>query len=144
MATGTFDLLHPGHLLYLERSRALGDELVVVVARDANVKYKPRPVVPEDQRLAMVAALKIVDLAVLGDEKDFLVPVMRLCPDIITLGYDQHFDPDALRAQMKCRGQNPAIIRIDAHDGCELCKSSRIVDKILKSQRDSRTEEGPG
>jgi FAD synthetase len=135
MATGTFDLLHPGHLLYLEKSRALGDELVVVVARDLNVKLKPRPIVPEDQRLMMVAALKFVDLAVLGDEKDFMVPVMKLRPDIITLGYDQHFDPDVLRAQMEGRGLYPRIMRIEAHDQCELCKSSRIVDKILERHK---------
>ncbi len=70
LATGTFDLLHPGHLLYLERSKKLGDELVVIVARDVNVKHKPKPIVPEDQRLKMVQALKVVDLAILGDEKD--------------------------------------------------------------------------
>ena len=50
VATGTFDLLHPGHVLYLERSRALGDELVVIVARDVNVRHKPKPVLPEEQR----------------------------------------------------------------------------------------------
>ena len=57
VATGTFDILHPGHLFYLEESKKLGDELFVIVARDANVKHKPRPIIPEDQRLAMVAAL---------------------------------------------------------------------------------------
>ncbi len=50
VATGTFDLLHPGHVLYLERSKILGDELVVIVARDVNVRHKPKPVLPEEQR----------------------------------------------------------------------------------------------
>jgi len=58
VATGTFDLLHPGHILYLECSKALGDELVVIVARDVNVRHKPKPVVPQDQRLRMVQSLK--------------------------------------------------------------------------------------
>ncbi len=132
MATGTFDLLHPGHMLYLEKSSALGDELVVVVARDVNVKHKPRPIVPEDQRLMMVSALKVVDLAVLGHESDFMVPVEQLKPDIITLGYDQHFDPEALRSQLARRGLHPKIMRIEAHDPCALCKSSMIVSKILE------------
>ena len=78
LATGTFDILHPGHLLYLEESRALGDELVVVVARDVNVKHKPKPIIPEEQRLIMVAALKIVDLAVLGHVTDFIIPESSL------------------------------------------------------------------
>lgn len=136
MATGTFDLLHPGHLLYLEKSSALGDCLVVVVARDVNVKHKPKPIVPEDQRLMMVAALKVVDLAVLGHENDFMIPVEQFKPDIITLGYDQHFNPEALQSQLAGRGLHPKIVRIEAHDPCELCKSSRIVNKILERCKD--------
>ena len=132
MATGTFDILHPGHLLYLEESRALGDELVVVVARDVNVKHKPKPIIPEEQRLMMVTALKIVDLAVLGHETDFMIPVEQLKPDIITLGYDQHFNPEVLRAQLAERGLRPEIIRIEAHDPCALCKSNRIINEILE------------
>jgi FAD synthetase len=75
VATGTFDILHPGHVLYLQRSKALGDELAVIVARDVNVKHKPKPMLPEEQRLSMVAALKIVDLAVLGSETDIFLPI---------------------------------------------------------------------
>ena len=47
VATGTFDLLHPGHVFYLEESARLGDELHVIVARDVNVRHKPKPIVPE-------------------------------------------------------------------------------------------------
>ncbi len=136
MATGTFDILHPGHLLYLEESRAFGDELVVVVARDVNVKHKPKPIIPEDQRLMMVNALKIVDLAVLGHESDFMIPVEQLKPDIITLGYDQHFNPEVLRAQLDGRGLSPDIIRIEVHDPCALCKSNRIINEILERSKD--------
>ena len=103
LATGTFDLLHPGHLLYLERSKKLGDELVVIVARDVNVKHKPKPIVTEDQRLKMVQALKVVDQAILGDEKDLFRPIEQLRPDIITLGFDQHFDPATLEEEMARR-----------------------------------------
>ena len=132
MATGTFDILHPGHLLYLEESRALGDELVVVVARDVNVKHKPKPIIPEEQRLMMVTALKIVDLAVLGHETDFIIPVEQLRPDIITLGYDQHFNPEVLKAELAERKLNPEIIRIEAQDPCALCKSNRIINEIIE------------
>ena len=47
VATGTFDILHPGHLYYLEESKKMGDELWAIVARDANVKHKPCPIIPE-------------------------------------------------------------------------------------------------
>ncbi|ABK14580.1 MAG: FAD synthase [Methanothrix sp.] len=134
MATGTFDILHPGHLLYLERSRALGDELVVVVARDINVKHKPRPVVPEDQRLRMVSALKMVDMAVLGSVTDIFEPVRALRPDIITLGYDQYMDENWLEGELRKRGLMARVVRISEREPCELCSSRQIVEKILKER----------
>ena len=92
VATGTFDLLHPGHVLYLERSRALGDELVVIVARDVNVRHKAKPILPEEQRRRMIESLKPVDRAILGEVGDIFRTIEELRPDIITLGFDQHFD----------------------------------------------------
>jgi FAD synthetase len=133
LATGTFDILHPGHLLYLERSKELGDELVVIVARDVNVKHKPKPIVPEDQRLKMVQALEIVDLAILGDEKDIFRPIEYLKPDIITLGFDQHFNPALLEAELARRNIASKVVRVIAHDSCELCSSRKIIAKALES-----------
>ncbi|MBN1236012.1 MAG: FAD synthase [Methanotrichaceae archaeon] len=138
VATGTFDLLHPGHVLYLERSKALGDDLVVIVARDVNVRHKPKPILPEEQRLRMIGALKVVDRAVLGEVKDIFRTVEQLRPDIITLGYDQHFDQKALQAELFRRGLNPRIVRIEEHEPCLLCSSSRIVAKILERFRGRR------
>jgi FAD synthetase len=138
VATGTFDLLHPGHVLYLERSRALGDELVVIVARDVNVRHKPKPIVPEDQRLKMVRSLKSVDNAILGEEKDVFRTIEQLLPDVITLGFDQHFDPSGLQAELSRRGLYPRIVRIEAHEPCDLCSSRRIASKILERFRGRR------
>ena len=138
VATGTFDLLHPGHVLYLEHSRSLGDELVVIVARDVNVRHKPKPILPEEQRLRMVESLKVVDRAVLGEEKDIFRTVEQLKPDVITLGYDQHFDEAALQAELFRRGLSPRIVRIEEHEPCPLCKSSHIVTKILERFRGRR------
>jgi FAD synthetase len=132
LATGTFDLLHPGHLLYLERSKELGDELVVIVARDVNVKHKPKPIVPEEQRLKMVRALRIVDLAILGDEEDIFLPIEQLNPDIITLGFDQHFDPAKLGEEMVRRNLHPKVIRVTTQDSCCLCSSRKIVARVLE------------
>ena len=71
MATGTFDILHPGHGVYLEESKKLGGEdaeLYVVVARDATVERRKRvPIVGEDQRLELIKMLKPVTDAFLGD-----------------------------------------------------------------------------
>ncbi|MDY6931735.1 MAG: adenylyltransferase/cytidyltransferase family protein, partial [Halobacteriota archaeon] len=66
LATGTFDILHPGHLTYFREAKKLGDELIVIVARDVNVTHKPKPIIPEEQRVEMVGALSIVDKVILG------------------------------------------------------------------------------
>ncbi len=138
VATGTFDILHPGHILYLERSKAQGDELVVIVARDVNVRHKPKPIVPEAQRLRMVQSLRVVDLAVLGEEKDIFRTIEQLKPDVITLGFDQHFNPALLEAELSRRGLRPKIVRIETHEPCDLCSSRRIVAKILERFRGRR------
>ena len=138
VATGTFDLLHPGHVLYLEQSRALGDELVVIVARDLNVRHKPKPVLPEVQRCKMVQSLKVVDRAILGEESDIFRTIEELRPDIITLGFDQHFDTAQLETELFRRGLHPKVVRIEAQEPCELCSSRRIVTKILERFRGRR------
>ena len=135
VATGTFDLLHPGHVLYLERSKILGDELVVIVARDVNVRHKPKPVLPEEQRRRMVQSLTAVDRAILGEESDIFRTIERLNPDIITLGFDQHFDIGHLETELSRRGLHPRIVRIEAHETCDFCSSRRIVTRILERFR---------
>jgi len=121
VATGTFDLLHPGHLYYLEESRRLGDELYVIIARDANVRHKPRPVIPEDQRMKMVGALKPVD--------------HEIQPGIITIGFNQHFDEAKLVADLRSRGISSDVVRIDQYPGDSCSSTSRIIRKVLEQYR---------
>lgn len=136
LATGTFDILHPGHLLYLEMSRELGDELVVVVARDINVKHKPKPIVPQEQRLKMIQALKVVDMAILGDEADIFLPIENLRPQIITLGFDQHFNQADLERELAGRGLFSKVVRVTAQDPCDLCSSRKVIAKVLERHKD--------
>lgn len=131
VATGTFDILHPGHLYYLEQSGKLGDELTVIVARDINVKHKPKPIIPEEQRRIMVAALRCVDHAVLGDDRDMFHPIEEIRPDIITIGFNQHFDEERLRDALAARGLTPAIVRIGKYGDDELCSSRLVVQRIV-------------
>ncbi|HEX7515581.1 MAG TPA: adenylyltransferase/cytidyltransferase family protein, partial [archaeon] len=92
LATGTFDILHPGHILYLKKARELGDELFVIVSRDSMIKHKPKPILPEQQRLQVIKALEMVDFAELGSERDIFEPLTLIKPDIVALGFDQYFD----------------------------------------------------
>ncbi len=96
LCCGTFDHLHPGHLSFLEQAAALGSELVVVVARDENVKRikGEYPDHGEEERRVQVAALGIAARVVLGyPGGNFLKIVAELRPDIIALGYDQKAPP---------------------------------------------------
>jgi FAD synthetase len=130
VATGTFDILHTGHLFYLEESRRLGNEMYVIVARDANVKHKPKPVVPEEQRRKMVAALRPVDHAVLGDLHDMFKPIEEIRPAVITIGFDQHFDEEKLRVELTARDLSCEVVRIGKYSGDTYCSSSLIIRKI--------------
>jgi FAD synthetase len=80
----------------------------------------------------MVQALKFVDLAILGDEKDIFRPIEQLRPDIITLGFDQHFNPVTLEEEMARRNLHPKVVRVTNKDSCDLCSSRKIVAKVLE------------
>lgn len=67
LATGTFDILHPGHIYFLKKSKSYGDELHVIISRDKNIKHKKKPIIDEYQRYYMISELKIVDYVYLGD-----------------------------------------------------------------------------
>ncbi|HWQ44425.1 MAG TPA: adenylyltransferase/cytidyltransferase family protein [Methanosarcina barkeri] len=132
LATGTFDLLHPGHVYFLTQARALGDELFVIVARDSNVTHKPKPIVPEEQRLEMVNALGMVERAFLGSEKDMFEPLKHIRPDIITLGYDQRFDTDMLEKELTKRGLSANVVRIPLSKECPFCSTGAIIKEVLR------------
>lgn len=138
MATGTFDILHPGHGIYLEESKKLGgedSELYVVVARDVTVKKRKRvPIVGEQQRLELVKMLKPVTDAYLGDANgDVFKIVHEINPDIITVGADQNHDIDKLQQAIDKRGLKAKVIKLDKYRDCELDSSCKIIKKIQKT-----------
>lgn len=88
---GCFDLLHPGHVEYLFRARMLGDALVVGLNTDASVrrlKGEGRPVVPEEDRALVVAALECVDALTLFHEDTPQRLIAALLPDVLAKGGD--------------------------------------------------------
>lgn len=113
---GTFDLLHPGHDFFLREAASYGDELYVVVARDANVvRIKGRaPQDSEDLRLARVAAHPSVTHARLGYEEwgKHLQVLQDIAPDVICLGYDQHAKiPDGAYQIVRIPSFHPEIYK---------------------------------
>ncbi len=91
LTNGTFDILHVGHVRYLQAARAMGDILVVGINSDASARgYKGpnRPVVPQDERAEIVAALRCVDFVTIFDEPTAIGLVQALHPDIYVKGGD--------------------------------------------------------
>jgi len=139
MASGVFDLLHIGHLYYLEEAKKYGDELIVVVACDETVrKKKHEPIMPAEERRKLVESLKPVDKAVIGYEDDFLRIVEEIKPDIIALGYDQHFE--GLEEMLKKRGIKVKIVRCGKYNG-DLNKTRKIIEKIRTRKELYKNEE---
>ncbi len=132
MATGVFDILHPGHVLFLREAKKLGDELVVVVARDSTVeRLKHKPIMNEEIRRFMVDSLKPVDRAVLGHKDDMYKTVEDVRPDIIVLGYDQKFDEKEIEEECRKRGIKVKVVRLKKYGDSDLNGTRKIIFKIV-------------
>jgi FAD synthetase len=138
LASGVFDLLHLGHVKFLEEAKKAGGkgaELLVIVARDSTVlKMKGRkPVIPEDQRRALVEALRVVDEAVLGlEDFDIGDVIERVKPDVIALGYDQADMEKLVCEYVNKHGLDVKVVRVGKFAKDELSSSSQIREKIVE------------
>lgn len=144
MATGTFDIIHPGHGYYLKEAKKLGgrdSKLVVIVARDTTVKAKKRiPIVDEKQRLEVVKMLKPVDEAYLGSTNDMFEVVEKIKPDIIAIGPDQDFNLIWLEEELEKRNLHPEIVKIKKYKKCALDSSCKIIKKIKEMKFEKEKE----
>jgi FAD synthetase len=138
LASGVFDLLHLGHVRFLEEAKASGGknaELIVIVARDSTVEKRKgeKPVIPENQRCALVDSLKIVDEAMLGfKEFDIGKVIGKIKPDVIAVGHDQK---DMERTVGNYVNQNHLrikVVKIGEFGEDELNSSSKIKRKIIE------------
>ncbi len=134
VVAGTFDIIHPGHIMLIYEAWKRG-RVYVIVARDSSVeKFKGRlPIIPEEQRLQVVSSIKYVYQALLGDKNDILKPIERLKPDIILLGPDQWADEEWLVEELKKRGLDTRVERLKQKVDCELCSSSKIAKKACSN-----------
>jgi FAD synthetase len=131
MATGVFDLLHPGHVAFLREAKRLGDELVVVVARDSTARrFKHPPITSESHRVEMVGALKPVDRVLLGNEGDIYQILDTIRPDVIALGFDQVHNEDRILAECRKRGlTRTRVVRLPKFEG-DLDGTRKIVRRV--------------
>ena len=127
MAFGTFDYLHAGHEFYLQKAKELGDELIVIIARDKTVKQikGESSTHAERQRAKAVRNLHIADRVVLGSHGDKHKVLRKYRPNVIALGYDQFVFTQKIEKTLIDLNLDTKIVRIEAHHP-EVYKSSII------------------
>jgi len=135
MITGTFDIIHPGHIFLINEAAKLGDVYVVVATDRNREKYSGEvPIVPEEQRLEVIENIKNVKQALLGrKDNNTLRIVEEINPDIILLGPSQHYDIEILRKELKDKNLGHIIVkRLNKfYDKFKLNSSGKIKQKIL-------------
>jgi len=141
LASGVFDLLHLGHVRFLEEAKRAGGpnaELIVIIARDSTVEGRKgeRPIMSENERCALVSSLKVVDEAILCYEKfDIGKVVEKICPDVVAFGYDQREMERTVRDYVKRHGLRIRVVRIGKFSSDELDSSSKIKQRIIEDYR---------
>ena len=130
---GVFDLLHPGHVRYLQQARALGDALIVAVNSDRSVRANKgpnRPINPEKERAEVLLALACVDAAVIFDEETPRAIVSRVQPDVLVKGADWGEHDIVGRDIVEERGGR--VVRIElaqGHSTTELIARARRLNQ---------------
>lgn len=135
LIAGTFDILHPGHIYFINEAAKLGDVYVIVATDNNAERFKgKKPIIPEEQRLEVVKNLKNVKVAKLGrSDNNTLKTVEEFAPDIILLGPDQKYDVNTLIKGLKDIGLNHIEVkRLETYyDKFKLHSSSLIKQKII-------------
>ncbi|MDQ5931619.1 MAG: synthetase [Patescibacteria group bacterium] len=134
MCFGTFDIIHPGHIKFLTRARALGDELFVVVSRDerrAAIRGKT-PVHTQAERVVVLSSLSAVTQALAGKKDDILAIIRKIKPSIIALGHDQVYGVDVLQSWCASQKNPPQIVRLPAYKRSRY-STSRIKEDLCPS-----------
>jgi len=126
---GVFDLLHRGHVEYLEEARALGDRLVVGVNSDASVrriKGPERPLVPDEERAEILAALACVDLAILFDEDTPERLIHEVRPDVLAKGGD--WTPDRIVGREFVESLGGRVVSVPLRAGLS---TTALIERIV-------------
>ena len=128
---GVFDLLHPGHVRYLQAARAEGDVLIVAVNSDRSVranKGPSRPIIPERERAEVLEALSAVDAAVIFDDETPQAIIDRMRPDVLVKGADWAADAIVGRETVEAHGGK--VVRVPIEAGWS---TSAIIEKAARN-----------
>jgi FAD synthetase len=137
LASGVFDLLHLGHVRFLEDAKKAGGsdaKLIVIVAKDSTAEKMKgkKPIMNEEQRRALVESLKVVDEAVLGYEGlDIGEVIAKVKPSVIALGYDQADMEKEVKNYVANRKLSVLVVRIVKFGENTLDSSTKIKQQII-------------
>ncbi len=137
LASGVFDLLHLGHVRFLEDAKKAGGKnakLIVIIARDSTVEKMKgkKPIMHEAERRALVESLKVVDKAILGHEGLEIGEVIeQVKPDVIALGWDQAEMEREVNDYLSTHKSPISIVRIGKFGENTLDSSTKIKQKII-------------
>ena len=129
---GVFDLLHPGHVRYLQAARKEGEALIVGVNSDRSVranKGSSRPIIPESERAELLSALACVDAVVIFDEDTPADIIKRVQPDVLVKGADWAADQIVGRETVEARGGK--VVRVPVEQGWS---TTNILEKIRQTK----------
>ncbi len=125
---GCFDLLHPGHVRYLQQARALGDALIVALNSDRSVrelKGENRPILRQDERAEVMAALACVDYVTIFDEPTPRTVIAALLPDVLVKGGGWGVEAIVGREEVEAAGGQ--VLSLPFVDGCS---TSDVIQRI--------------
>ena len=128
---GCFDLLHPGHVRYLKQARALGDALIVALNSDASVralKGPNRPILNQQERAEIIAALESVDYVVIFDDPTPRSLIAELIPDVLVKGGDWEIDQIVGRDEVEAAGGK--VLSLPYVEGAS---TTDIIERILEA-----------
>jgi len=128
LTNGCFDILHPGHVRYLDQAKSLGDSLIIAINSDRSVrelKGPERPIMSENERAEILAALGCVDFLTIFDDPTPLRIISILLPDILVKGGDWNVDQIVGRAEVEAAGGR--VISLPFSEGYS---TSDLVERI--------------
>jgi D-beta-D-heptose 7-phosphate kinase/D-beta-D-heptose 1-phosphate adenosyltransferase len=134
---GCFDLIHPGHVRYLQEARRLGDTLIVALNSDRSVrelKGDKRPILDQDERAEVMAALGCVDYVTIFDESTPRAIVAALLPDVLVKGGDWGLDRIVGRDEVEAAGGK--VLSLPFVDGCS---TTDLIERIVRLNCHSAT-----
>lgn len=127
---GCFDLLHPGHIRYLQEARRLGDALIVALNSDRSVrelKGEKRPILNQNERSEVMAALSCVDYVTIFDESTPREIIVALLPDVLVKGGDWDIDRIVGRDEVEAAGGK--VLSLPFVEGCS---TSDVIERIAR------------